>query len=65
MFDRVLNMPVDYLSCFAIALRGIHRKVDIWQIDVFVLSFIFLVPMYQALSVISRSGACDFVHVSN
>ena len=31
MFDRVLNMPLDYLSCFAMALRGIHEKVDICQ----------------------------------
>ena len=33
VFDRVLNMPVDYLSCFAVILRGMHKKVDIWQID--------------------------------
>ena len=31
MFNRVLNMPLDYLSYFAIVLRGIHRKVDICQ----------------------------------
>ena len=33
VFDRVLNMPVDYLSCFAVILRGMHKKVDICQID--------------------------------
>ena len=31
MLDRVLNMPQDYLSCFVVVLRGIHRKVDICQ----------------------------------
>ena len=31
MFVRVLNMPLDYWSCFAVALRGIHRNVDICQ----------------------------------
>ena len=29
--DRV--MPLDYLSCFAIILRGVHGNVDICQID--------------------------------
>ena len=34
MFDRVLNMPVvTVLSYFAVALRGIHRNVDICQND--------------------------------
>ena len=33
IFDRVLNMPLYYLSCFAMVLRMIHRKVDICQID--------------------------------
>ena len=26
-------MPLDYLSCFAVVLRGIHGEVDICQID--------------------------------
>ena len=26
-------MPLDYLSCLAVVLRGIHRKVDICQTD--------------------------------
>ena len=26
-------MPLDYLSCFAMVLRGIHGKVDICQTD--------------------------------
>ena len=30
MFDR---MSVDYLSCFAVVLRGIHGNVDICQTD--------------------------------
>ena len=33
MFDKVLNMPLDYLSCFAIVPREIHRNVDICQTD--------------------------------
>ena len=30
---KVLNMPLVYLSCFSKVLRGIHRKVDIYQTD--------------------------------
>ena len=33
MLDRVLSMPLDYLSCFAVVLTGIHREVDICQTD--------------------------------
>ena len=33
MFDRVLNMPVNCLSSFAMVLSGIHGKVDICQTD--------------------------------
>ena len=33
MFDKVLSMPLDYLSCFAMALSRIHGKVDIYQTD--------------------------------
>ena len=33
MFGRVLNMPLDYLSCFTMVLREIHEKVDICQTD--------------------------------
>ena len=29
MLDKVLNIPLDYLSCFAVVLIGIHRKFDI------------------------------------
>ena len=29
MFDRVLNVPLDYLSYFAVALIGINRGVDV------------------------------------
>ena len=31
MFDRVLNVPLDYLSYFAVALIGINREVDVNQ----------------------------------
>ena len=33
MLDRILNMPLDYLTYFAVVLRGIHGKVDICQTD--------------------------------
>ena len=26
-------MPLDYLSCFSVVLRGVHWKVDICQTD--------------------------------
>ena len=31
MFHRVLDMPLDYLGCFSVILRGIHESVDIYQ----------------------------------
>ena len=33
MFDRVLNIVLDYLSYFTIILRGIYGNVDICQTD--------------------------------
>ena len=33
MFDRVLNMPLDYLIGFVVVLRRIHKKVGICQTD--------------------------------
>ena len=33
MLNRLLNMPLGYLSCFVVVLRMIHRKVDICQTD--------------------------------
>ena len=33
MFDMVLNMPLDYLSCLTVILKGIDGKVDICQTD--------------------------------
>ena len=33
MVDRVLNMPLVYLSCFAVVLRGIHGNIDVCQTD--------------------------------
>ena len=38
MFDRVLNIPLDYLNCFPIILRGILGNVDICQTDYSILS---------------------------
>ena len=106
MFDKVLDMPLDHLNCFAVVLKGIQGKVGICQTDysinskqrifpysnvihgsvyniqanerltrvkekqsttklgVFVLSFIFFVPMYQIKSFINRSGTCYFLHAS-
>ena len=31
--NRVLNMPVDYLSCFVLVIRGIHMTINIFQTD--------------------------------
>ena len=31
MFDRVLNMHLSYLSCFAVDVRRIHRNIYICQ----------------------------------
>ena len=33
MFDRVLNMPQDYVSSSAMVISGIHGKVDVCQSD--------------------------------
>ena len=33
IFDRVLNIPLDYLSCFAVVLRGIHGNVEMCQTE--------------------------------
>ena len=33
MFDKVLDMPLDHLNCFAVALRGIQGKVNICKTD--------------------------------
>ena len=33
MFDRGLNVPLDYLICFSVAPRMLHGKVDISQTD--------------------------------
>ena len=46
MFDRVLIMPLDYLSCFAVVLRGIHGKVDICQTDYIIYSKLRIFPLY-------------------
>ena len=33
MFDRVLNMPLGYLSYFALVLRGMYGNIDVCQTD--------------------------------
>ena len=33
MFDRVLNMPLDYFSCLTLVLGGMHGKFDKCQTD--------------------------------
>ena len=33
MFDSVLNIPLHYLRCFAVVLKGIHGNIDICQTD--------------------------------
>ena len=33
MFDRILNMPLDYFSCLVLVLRWMHEKFDICPTD--------------------------------
>ena len=33
MLDRVFDMPLDYLSCFVVALKGHTETLDIYQSD--------------------------------
>ena len=47
------------------SLTKIKEKWSTVQFDVFDLSIIFSVPMPQQISVISKSGACYFLHSSN
>ena len=50
MFDRVLNMPLDYLNCFAMMLRGIHDKVDsISQTDYSIYSKLIIFPYSEVI----------------
>ena len=46
-------------------LTRVKEKQSTIKLDVFVLSFIFFVPMYQTKSFINRSGTCYFLHASN
>ena len=52
LFDRALNTTLDYLSCFAVVLKEIHRKVDICQTNYSIHSK-FRIPPYH--EVIHRS----------
>ena len=50
------------------ANERLKKNTEKWstiQFDVFDLSFVFSIPIRQAISVINRSGACYFSHVSN
>ena len=49
MFDRALNKPLEYLSCFAVVLRGIHRKVDICQTNYSILSKLRICPYSEVI----------------
>ena len=46
-------------------LTRVKEKQPSIKLDVFVLSFVFLVPVYQTKSFINRSGMCYFLHASN
>ena len=92
MFDRVLIMLLDYLSCFGMVLEGYMERLiyakhiysfqtkkfplfwsHTWnttfklkkrqwtiEFDVFVLCFIFFMPLSQTISVINRNGNAIF-----
>ena len=57
MFDMVVNMPLDYLSCFAVVPRKIHGNVDICQTDYSIHSKLEFPPY--------KGGACYLLHTSN
>ena len=76
MFGRVLKMPLDYLSCFTIVLRGITNWLSyslqtknfplFWshgstiKFDVFVVSLMVFVLLSQTVNVINRNGMLFF-----
>ena len=49
MFDKVLNMPLDYLSCFVGILRAIPGKVDICQTDYNIHSKLRIFPCSEVI----------------
>ena len=49
MFDRFLNMPLNYLSCFAVVLREIHRSVVISQTDYIIPSKLEFFPYSEVI----------------
>ena len=53
MFDRILNMPLDYLGCFVV-LREIPKKVDICQTDY---------SIHSKLSIFSQSKVLEVMEV--
>ena len=46
-------------------LTKVEEKYSTVKFDVFVLPFIFFIPMSQVISVINISGACHFLHTSS
>ena len=44
----VLNIPLDYLSCFAVFLRGILRIVDICQTDYSIHNKLRISPLFRS-----------------
>ena len=44
MSDRVLIMPLDFINCFAVVVRGIHGKVDICQTEYSIHSKLRILP---------------------
>ena len=51
MFDRVVNMPLDYLSCFAVVLRKMHGDVNICQTDYTIHSKLEFSPFSEVIQV--------------
>ena len=49
MFDRVLNMALNYLSCFAVLLKGMQWKVDICQINYRIHSKLRIFPYSEVI----------------
>ena len=48
MYDKALNMPLDYLNCFAEILKGILRSVDICQTDYSIYSKLRILSLFRS-----------------
>ena len=62
-YPNVIHGSIDNIQANE-RLTRVKEKQSSTKLGVFVLSFIFFVPMYQIKSFINRSGTCYFLHAS-